>query len=60
MEHEINMRLDVGIPLNMWIYIINTILYLINKVLPNSLGCGGQVHQDGVEKWGYKWTLFFS
>ena len=34
------MRLHVGLPLNMWVKPINTIVYLINRGPSTPLGCG--------------------
>ena len=40
MECTKSMRLHVGLPLNMWVEVINTIVYLINRGPSNPLGCG--------------------
>ena len=39
MEHVRSMRLHVGLPLNMWVKSINTIVYLINGGPSIHLGC---------------------
>ena len=40
MERARSMRLHVGLPLNMWVEAINTIVYLINRGPSTPLGCG--------------------
>ena len=40
MERARTMRFHVGIPLNMWVEVVNTVVYLINRGPSNPLGCG--------------------
>ena len=40
MEHTRSMRLHVGFPLNMWVEVVITIVYLINRSPSAPLGCG--------------------
>ena len=46
MECARSMRLDVGLPLHMWVEAINTTIYLINRGPSTPLGCGkiGRAH----------------
>ena len=39
MERARSMRLHVGLPLNMWVKAINTIVYFINRGLSTPLSC---------------------
>ena len=40
MEHARSMRLHVGLPLNMWVEVVNTTVYIINRGPSTPLGCG--------------------
>ena len=39
-EHARSMRLHIGLPLHMWVEVVNTIVYLINRGPSTPLGCG--------------------
>jgi hypothetical protein len=39
MEHSRTMKLYAGLSLNMWVEVVNTAIYLINKDTFNPLGC---------------------
>ena len=40
MERATSMRLHVGLPLHMWVEVVNTTIYLINRGPSTPLGCG--------------------
>ena len=40
MECAKSMRLHVGFPLNMWVEVVNIVVYLINRGPSSPLGCG--------------------
>ena len=40
MEHARSMRLHVGLPLYIWVEVVNIVVYLINRGSSTPLGCG--------------------
>ena len=60
MERARNMRLHVGLPLQMWEKAINTTIYLINRRPSTPLGCGSLEEAWTGKKLSYSFLKTFS
>ena len=60
MEHARSMRLHVGLPLHMWVEVVNTTIYLINRDPSTPLGCGIPKEAWTSKKVSYSFLKTFS
>ena len=60
MEHARSIRLNVGMPLNMWVEAINIVVYLINRGPSNPLGYGIPKEAWTVKKVSYSFLKTFN
>ena len=60
MEHTRSMRLHVGLPLNMWVEVVNVVVYYINRGTSTPLGYGILEEAWNSKKVSYSFLKNFS